>query len=62
LGKKARTMNENPKRNTQPGMPVERHLTAAWAEICDHKPVSNVTIPSLEGIAEAKGYVDENEK
>ncbi len=42
--------------------PVETHTTAAWSGTADIKPVSNVSIPSLEGVAEAKEYVDSNQK
>lgn len=55
-------MENKPTRDKYPGKPVERHISAAWAEISQSKPVSNVAIPSMEGIEDAKGYVDENEK
>ncbi|NLY70607.1 MAG: DUF3787 domain-containing protein [Clostridiales bacterium] len=42
--------------------PIENHKTAAWAEIDKTKPVSNVTIPSIEEVIDAKEYVNENEK
>jgi len=42
--------------------PVEKHTTAAWANDLKQKPVSNVAIPSIEGVDEAKEYVDSNEK
>lgn len=42
--------------------PVEQHTTAAWAGIQAQKPVSKVPKPSLNGVYNAKEYVDANEK
>jgi hypothetical protein len=42
--------------------PIENHETAAWANIEKTKPLSNVSIPSEYLVANAKEYVDENEK
>lgn len=42
--------------------PIENHRTAAWANINETKEVSNVPIPSLHGVENAKEYVDANEK
>ena len=42
--------------------PIEKHTTAAWANIEETKPVSNVTIPSEEEVMNAKEWVDTNEK
>lgn len=42
--------------------PVENHDTAAWANISELKPVSNVTIPDEFHVMDAKEYVDENQK
>lgn len=42
--------------------PVEKHNTAAWANIDDKLPVSNVTIPSEAQVIDAKEWVDTNEK
>jgi len=42
--------------------PIENHRTAAWANINETKPVSKVPIPSLNGVENAKEYVDANEK
>ena len=42
--------------------PIERHETAAWANIENTKPVSNVTVPSEFQAAEAKDWVEENQK
>lgn len=44
------------------GMPIEKHDTAAWANIQETKPVSNVTIPSEIQVRNAKEHVDTNEK
>ncbi|MEA4827223.1 CDIF630_02480 family spore surface protein [Clostridium sp. JNZ J1-5] len=43
-------------------MPIERHETAAWANISEVKPVSQVTIPSEFDVSEAKDWVEENQK
>jgi hypothetical protein len=43
-------------------MPIEKHDTAAWANIEQTKPVSNVTIPSEIQVRNAKEHVDTNEK
>lgn len=43
-------------------MPIERHETAAWANIESLKPVSQVTIPSDFQVSEAKDWVEENQK
>lgn len=42
--------------------PIENHTTAAWANINETKPVSNVPIPSINEVENAKDYVDDNEK
>lgn len=44
------------------GVPVEKHDTAAWANIEKKKSHSRVTIPSEFQITNAKIHVDENEK
>jgi hypothetical protein len=55
-------MSENNTTDKRVARPVERHLTAAWAGIEKQKPGSNVTIPSMDGVIEAKEYVDSNQK
>jgi hypothetical protein len=42
--------------------PIEKHETAAWANIEETKSVSNVTIPSEAETINAKEWVDSNEK
>jgi hypothetical protein len=42
--------------------PVENHKNAAWANREKEKKVSRVNKPSLEQTANAKEYVDENQK
>jgi len=44
------------------GVPVERHDTAAWANIEKTKSHSGVTIPSEFQVINAKLHADENEK
>jgi hypothetical protein len=43
-------------------MPIEKHDTAAWANMENAEPVSNVNIPSEIQIRNAKEYVDTNQK
>lgn len=44
------------------GVPVEKHDTAAWANIERTKPVSNVTVPREEQVDNARDYVNDNQK
>lgn len=55
-------MAENKYKGKHMQMPVERHDTAAWANINKMKPVSNVNIPDEVQIRNAKEYVDTNQK
>lgn len=41
---------------------IEKHDTAAWANINEQKPVSKVPVPSDSEVSNAKNWVDENEK
>ena len=43
-------------------VPIEQHVTAAWANIEKTKPVSNVGIPNEMDVSNAKDFVDSNEK
>lgn len=42
--------------------PIEKHETAAWANIEGTEPISNVNIPSETQVVNAKEYVDTNQK
>jgi len=42
--------------------PIEKHETAAWANIEKTKPESNVAIPNETEVIYAKEWVEENEK
>lgn len=44
------------------GVPVEKHDTAAWADIEYKKSHSQVTMPAQEQIINAKEHVDSNQK
>jgi hypothetical protein len=44
------------------GMPIEKHDTAASANISYVKPISKVPIPNENEIRNAKDWVDANEK
>lgn len=52
----------NTKKDYNLGVPVEKHDTAAWANIDKIKSHSKVTIPSESQVTNAKVHVDENEK
>lgn len=54
--------NVNNKKEHFIGMPIEKHDTAAWANIEKMKPVSNVSIPNETEVKNAKEWVDTNEK
>lgn len=41
---------------------IEKHETAAWANVRKTKPVSNVAIPSELDVRNAKEWVDTNQK
>lgn len=43
-------------------LPIEKHDTAAWANIHKEKSVSKVPVPSEFDVKNAKEYVDSNEK
>jgi hypothetical protein len=58
----AHQMAENRKKDTFMAIPVEKHDTAAWADMDELKPVSNVNIPSETDVRNAKEYVDTNQK
>lgn len=55
-------MSENHFKEQFMAIPIERHETAAWANMESTKPVSNVLIPTEYGVMDAKEYVDTNEK
>lgn len=42
--------------------PIEKHSTAAWADIEEQKRVSGVPIPNETSVKNAKEWVDTNEK
>jgi glycine cleavage system H lipoate-binding protein len=42
--------------------PIEKHDTAAWANIESTKSVSKVTLPSETQVSNAKEHVDSNQK
>lgn len=55
-------MSKNKEKERFMARPIERHTTAAWANIKETKPVSNVTIPNEVQVRNAKEHVDTNEK
>lgn len=55
-------MAENRYKERHMAMPIEKHNTAAWANIEKTKPVSNVTMPSEIQVRNAKEHVDTNQK
>lgn len=55
-------MAENKYKARFMGKPIEKHDTAAWANIKGTKPGSRVTVPDEIEVRNAKEYVDTNEK
>jgi len=55
-------MAKNIARSKKYKEPIEKHDTAAWANIEDLKPESRVHLPSEEEVNNAKEYVDDNKK
>lgn len=55
-------MQKKVKKDYNMGVPVEKHDTAAWANIECKISHSQVTVPSLEQVINAKEHVDENQK
>lgn len=55
-------MDKNRYKEKDMAQPIEHHDTAAWANISELKPVSQVTIPDEFHMMNAKEYVDENQK
>ena len=55
-------MAENKFKEKNMAKPIEKHTTAAWANIEKTQPVSNVTMPNDQEIGDAKEYVDKNQK
>ncbi|WP_190285333.1 DUF3787 domain-containing protein [Clostridium sp. JN-1] len=55
-------MEEDRVKDSSMESPIEKHDTAAWANIHKSKPVSNVPVPSEFDVKNAKEYVDSNEK
>jgi hypothetical protein len=55
-------MTENRTKEKFMAKPIENHTTAAWANIEETKPVSNVAIPSEEEVIEAREWVNVNQK
>ncbi|MGE4284777.1 MAG: DUF3787 domain-containing protein [Clostridia bacterium] len=55
-------MAENIKKEHFMQKPIERHDTAAWANIYKMKPVSQATVPSELEVRNAKEHADTNQK
>ncbi|HOV27016.1 MAG TPA: DUF3787 domain-containing protein [Pseudobacteroides sp.] len=55
-------MSKKLTKTSNPKKPVEKHDTAAWANIEAVKSDSCVTIPSDIQVKNSKEYVDTNEK
>jgi len=56
------TMPVNRKKDYNMGVPVEKHDTAAWANINTLISHSRVTVPSEEQVQNAKDHAEANEK
>ncbi|NLU36631.1 MAG: DUF3787 domain-containing protein [Clostridiales bacterium] len=55
-------MEKNIKGTRNKREPIEKHDTAAWANIACTKPVTRVHLPSEEEVENAKEYVEINQK
>ncbi|HHV71596.1 MAG TPA: DUF3787 domain-containing protein [Clostridia bacterium] len=55
-------MAENKSKERFMAQPIEKHTTAAWANIEKLQPVTNVAIPSETEVRNAKEWVDSNQK
>lgn len=55
-------MSVNKYKDKRMKKPIENHETAAWANREQLKPVSQVNIPDIEQVENAKAYVDSNHK
>ena len=55
-------MAENKDKEKHMATPIEKHDTAAWANIQKTKRVSKVTMPGETQVRNAKEHVDSNEK
>ncbi|MDF2884771.1 MAG: hypothetical protein K0R54_5341 [Clostridiaceae bacterium] len=55
-------MVKNTDKKNLNNQPIEKHNTAAWADVDETKEISNVTIPSEDEVKNAKDWVDANEK
>lgn len=55
-------MAENKHKQKNMAMPIEKHNTAAWANIEKRKPESGISIPNEAQVKNAKEYADANKK
>ncbi|MBC8061521.1 MAG: DUF3787 domain-containing protein [Clostridiaceae bacterium] len=55
-------MTKNKSKENNVKEPIEKHDTAAWANLSEEKPVSKVSVPSDFEVTNAKLWVDENKK
>lgn len=55
-------MSKNRSKKKNMCKPIEKHDTAAWANIENLKSHSQVTMPDETNVIHAKEYVDENQK
>jgi hypothetical protein len=55
-------MNKDVSEKKPVTQPIEKHDTAAWADINENQPVSNVPMPSDFAVENAKKWVDTNQK
>ncbi|QUH20308.1 CDIF630_02480 family spore surface protein [Alkaliphilus sp. B6464] len=55
-------MAKNKFKEKHMAMPIENHITAAWANIDHLKGVSRVPIPNETEVRNAKEWVDTNQK
>lgn len=53
---------DNKYKQKKMSIPIEENRYAAFNEIKELQPESNVPIPTLEGVVRAKEWVEENQK
>lgn len=62
INKRSDKMNKDLSEKKPVRQPIEKHDTAAWADINENQPVSNVPMPSDFAVENARDWVNINEK
>lgn len=59
---KSKALNGKSNRRLNLKNSVDRNTNAAWADIEKLRPITNVSVPSLENVKNAKEWVDNGSK